>query len=115
MNVRYFNLLNMSAVLCVILAITVHYVLHVIFKDGSCGIVCLLVRFRYVGKRCLWSYQLPPLSFALSIRPSSFAVSLSSVPLFLYRIIHKSSGTSELGCATTKTDTAERSYRAPVR
>jgi hypothetical protein len=90
MNVRYYNLLNMSAVLCVILAITVHYVLHVILKDDSCGIVCLLVRFRYVGKRCLRSHQLPPLSFALSIRPSSFAVSLSSVPLFLYRVIHKS-------------------------
>jgi hypothetical protein len=25
-----------------------------------------------------------------------------------YRVIHKSPGTSELGCATTKTDTAER-------
>ena len=25
------------------------------------------------------------------------------------------SGTSELGCATTKTDAAERTYRAPVK
>ena len=34
---------------------------------------------------------------------------MNSYIIFIYRVIHESLGTSELGCATTKTDTVERS------
>ena len=83
MNIRYFNVLYMSAAICVILVMTVHYVRHVSVKDGSCGIVRLPVRFKYLREHCLRSHQLPSLSFALSIRPTTSPVSLSTVPLFL--------------------------------
>jgi len=73
----------MCAAMCVILVMTVHYVRHVVVKDGSYGIVCLPVRFEYLGEHCLRSHQLPPLSFALSIRPTTSPICLSIVPLFL--------------------------------
>jgi len=73
----------MCAAMCVILVMTVHYVRHVVVKDGSYGIVCLPVRFEYLGEYCLRSHQLPPLSFALSIRPTTSPICLSIVPLFL--------------------------------
>jgi len=73
----------MGAAMCVILVMTVHYVRHVIVKDGSRGIVCLPVRFKCLGEHCLRSHQLPPPSFALSIRPTTSSISLSMAPLFL--------------------------------
>jgi hypothetical protein len=113
MPARYISVLFYNRILKVAKQTWSHSFIHSVGMYRMWWFIAVLRNFFHSSLLYNFSCHTSPptiLPFSLTSSCHLFLhLPLSLVSKFIYRIIHKSSRTSELGCPTTKTDTAESS------